>query len=144
MAGPGAFALGWELVTHHTMEGRIGHCQAQLLAQPLLQLPIAGKPTRGRQAGLELLEHGRREGRLPGRGSRLFVGQYSFQPAVAITAEPGGPGITVQSQMRRGLAPGGHVSRFEQDEEVQTGFAFGGALAMQPCLQGIEVFENGR
>ena len=134
MAGPGAFELGLELVTHNTVEGRIGHFQAKLLAQPLLQLHIAGKPTRGRQAGLELLEHGRREGLLPGRGSRLFVGQESLQPAVTIAAEPDGHGITVQSQMRRGLAPGGHVSRFEQDEEVQTGFAFGVALALQPCL----------
>jgi hypothetical protein len=50
----------------------------------------------------------------------------------------------MQSQVRRGVAPGGHLSRFEQDEEVQTGVAFGVALAMQPCWQGIEVFENGR
>ena len=75
MAGPGPFELGLELVTDNAVEGGIGHLQAELLAQPLLQLHIAGKPTRGGQAGLELLEHGERERLLAGRCSRLFVGQ---------------------------------------------------------------------
>jgi hypothetical protein len=143
-AGPGAFALGWEWVAHQAVQSRLGHFQAKRLAQPLLKRHRAGKPTRGRQARLEPLAHGRREGLVPGRGSRLFGGQSSLQPPGTRAAEPGGHGIPVQSQMRRGLAPRGHLSRLEQDEAGQPGLALGVALAMQPCWQGLEVCEHGR
>jgi hypothetical protein len=46
--------------------------------------------------------------------------------------------------MRGGLAPGGDLPRWQQDEEGQTGLVLGSTLAMQPCLEGIEVFAKER
>ena len=97
------------------MERGIGHVQAELLTQPLLQLHIAGKPTCGRQAGLELREHGRRQRLLARWRPGLFVGQQGLQPAGPIAAEPDGHGIPVHGQMGGGVTPGGHLARFEQD-----------------------------
>ena len=115
MARARPFELGLELVADNAVEGLIGHFEPKHLAQPLLKLHRAGKPTRGSEACLELRKHGRREGLLPGRGSRLFVGQEGRQTSVTRAAEPGGHGIAMQGQMRRSLATGGHLPRLEQN-----------------------------
>jgi hypothetical protein len=75
MAGPWSFQLGLELVMHNPMEGFIGDLQGKLLAEPALDVEVTGKACGRRQAGLELLEHGGREGLLAGRRSRFFVRQ---------------------------------------------------------------------
>ena len=78
MAGARPLPLGFELIAHHAMEAmerRIGYLQAKRGAEPVLKLYIAGKPPGGRQACLELREHGRREGLLASGGARFFVGQ---------------------------------------------------------------------
>lgn len=102
--------LGVEFVAHSAVEGRRGHFQAKLFAQPLLQLPLAGESSRGRQTGLVWLEHVRRAGLLPSQCACLFVGQQDLEAPVTIAAEPGGHGIPMQGQMRRRLAAGGHLS----------------------------------
>jgi hypothetical protein len=52
--------------------------------------------------------------------------------------------MPMESQMHRGLAAGGYLARFNQYQQVQTGFALGVALVTQPFFEGSEVFNNGR
>ena len=74
MAGARTLQLGLELIVHDAVERFKGDLQTKLVMEPLLDLDIAGKPTGGRQARLELREHRRRQTLLAGRSPRFFVG----------------------------------------------------------------------
>ena len=58
MTGARPFQLRFKLVADNTIEGGIGHLQAQLLPEPGLDCHIAGEARSGRQPRLELGEGG--------------------------------------------------------------------------------------
>ena len=116
MAGPGALQLGLELVVHNAVEGFIGHLQSKLLAEPLLDGPIAGKPTGAGQARLKLREHGGGQTFLACWRASLFVGQQGGEPPLAIGASPEGHRVPMDSEMRRSLPPCRDLSRLEQNQ----------------------------
>jgi hypothetical protein len=51
------------------MEGFLRDCQGKRLAEPARDVEVTGEAHGSRQAGLELREHGWREGLLAGRRS---------------------------------------------------------------------------
>src|SRR4030095_15329565 len=114
MAGARPLELGLELIVHNAVQRFIRQLKTERLPPPLLHSKITGKTGRGSQTRRELLEHSWREGLLPPRRPSLFVCQQGGQAALTIAAEPGGNGMTMQSQMDGSLAPRGHLPRFEE------------------------------
>ena len=118
MAGPRPLQLGFELVVHNAMQGFIGHLQAKRLAQPLLELNIAGNPPGGGQACWQVLEYGGWQTLLASWSAGLFVGQEGGEPPVAIRAEPERYRVAMDGEMRRSLPPRADLPRLEQDQQV--------------------------
>jgi hypothetical protein len=69
MTGTRALQLRVELIGHNAMEGFLRDCQGKRLAELARDVEVTGEAHGSRQAGLELREHGWREGLLAGRRS---------------------------------------------------------------------------
>ena len=143
MAGAGALEFGLQTVAHQAVDGLVGEFLTEFVAEPLLDLAVAGEAIAMLQLPFERLEDWLRQAALSRRSPRFFEPQQMLESGLLVELEPVRDRIAMDGKVRGGLLARRDLFSLDQHEQVQARFKLGIPLIVEASAEFIEVFGDG-